>query len=109
MVTSLARQAVIIKSGNDTSILTGNYELAYALGFLSSQMSLSFPEGEMNLQKLHKEILEEAVQKETADEKLRRLIRMVRLYQPTEEQDGQMEELFRMGLSEKYPWDLYHM
>ena len=52
MVTSLARQAVIIKSGNDTSILTGNYELAYALGFLANQTGISIPEGDVEIRDL---------------------------------------------------------
>ena len=53
MVASLARQAVIIKSGNDTSILTGNYELAYALGFLANQLGISLSESDVDIQDLH--------------------------------------------------------
>ena len=35
MVTSIARQSVIIKSKTGNSILLGNYECGYALGLLS--------------------------------------------------------------------------
>ncbi|MCM1175781.1 MAG: DUF3837 domain-containing protein [Blautia sp.] len=108
MVTSLARQAVIIKSGNDTSILTGNYELAYALGFLANQMELSISENDVNVQELHQQVVEALKNKTMEDEKIKRLFRMVRLYSPAAEWDGQMRELLHTGLTETCPWDLYH-
>lgn len=108
MVASLARQAVIIKSGNDTSILTGNYELAYALGFLANQLGISLSESDVNLQDLHGKIVEELKNRTLEDEKIRRLFRMVRLYDPAAEWDAQMQELLHAGLTEKYPWDPYH-
>lgn len=108
MVTSLARQAVIIKSGNDTSILTGNYELAYALGFAANQMGISIPEDDVVLRDLQEKILDEAKRKTFEDEKMKRLLRMVRLYNPDAAWDEQMKELWKAGLEEKCPWDLYH-
>lgn len=108
MVTSLARQAVIIKSGNDTSILTGNYELAYALGFLANQMGISISENDVELRDLQEKILDEFKNKTVEDEKIKRLLRMVRLYNPDPVWDEQMQELLHIGLVEKYPWDLYH-
>lgn len=108
MVTSLARQAVIIKSGNDTSILTGNYELAYAVGFLANQLGISLSESNINIQDLHEKIVEELKNRTWEDERMKRLFRMVRLYNPTAEWDAQMQELLHAGLMEKYPWDLYH-
>ena len=107
MVTSLARQAVIIKSGNDTSILTGNYELAYALGFLANQTGISIPEGDVEIRDLQERILEELKNKTAEDERMRRLLRMVRLYNPDPVWDAQMAELLRLGLSEKCPWDFH--
>lgn len=108
MVTSLARQAVIIKSGNDTSILTGNYELAYALGFFANQMGISLSESDVDIQNLHKQMVEELKGKTLEDERLKRLFRMVRLYNPVAEWDAQMQELLHAGLTEKHPWDMYH-
>lgn len=107
MVTSLARQAVIIKSGNGTSIITGNYELAYALGFLANQAGLLVSSENPDLKKIREEMLAEWKGRETADEKLGHLLRMVRLYDPSGEFDGQMKELLEMGLEEKYPWDVH--
>jgi len=108
MVTSLARQAVIIKSGNDTSILTGNYELAYALGFLANQMGISLSENDVDIQNLHKQVVEELKNRTLGDEKIKRLFRMIRLYDPDAEWDSQMQELLHAGLTETCPWDLYH-
>lgn len=116
MVVSLARQAVIIKCGNDTSILTGNYELAYAVGFLMNQAGISLPEesrgddgGEtVDLGKLRERILHEYENKKPEDEKIRRLLRMVRLYNPSDERDEQMEELLQIGLKEAHPFDVHH-
>lgn len=108
MVTSLARQAVIIKSGNDTSILTGNYELAYALGFLANQLGISLSENDVDVQSMHGKIVEELKNRTLEDEKIKRLFRMVRLYNPDAEWDAQMQELLHAGLTENYPWDLYH-
>ena len=59
MVTSLARQAVIIKCGNDTSIITGNYELSYAVGFLMNQAGISLPEEAANLKEMRESVLRE--------------------------------------------------
>ncbi|MDD6810428.1 MAG: DUF3837 family protein [Lachnospiraceae bacterium] len=107
MVPSLARQAVIIKSGNNTSVLTGNYELAYALGLLVNQTGVLFPGDYSDLQDLQKKVLKEVEDKKIEDEKLEHLLRMVKLYNPAEGFDGQMGELINMGLGEKYPWDIH--
>lgn len=107
MVTSLARQAVIIKSGNGTSILTGNYELAYALGFLANQAGLSLSFENPDLKEIRERMLAEWKNREVTDEKLEHLLRMVKLYDPSDESDGQMQELLGMGLEEKYPWDVH--
>lgn len=69
MVASLARQAVIIKSGNDTSILTGNYELAYALGFLANQLGISLSESDVDIQDLHGKMVEELKNRTLEEEK----------------------------------------
>ena len=109
MVASLARQAVIIKSGNDTSVLTGNYELAYALGFLAKQTGIPVPDDCNDIENLREQVLKELEGKDIEDDKLKKLFHMVRLYYPSKELDGQMQELFHIGLSEKYPWDIHHM
>lgn len=116
MVVSLARQAVIIKCGNDTGILTGNYELAYAVGFLMKQAGMALPEGDSgndngksaDIGKLREKILHEYENKNPEDEKIKRLLRMVRLYNPSDERDAQMDELLQIGLKEACPFDIHH-
>lgn len=115
MIVSLARQAVIIKCGNDTSILTGNYELAYAVGFLMNQAGISLPEGSggenkeenADLGKLRETVLHEYEDAKAEDEKIKRLLRMLRLYNPSEEWDEQMGELLQIGLNETHPFDIH--
>ncbi|MCM1040134.1 MAG: DUF3837 domain-containing protein [Roseburia sp.] len=114
MVTSLARQAVIIKCGNDTSILTGNYELAYAVGFLMNKADIPLPEEEggdngasVAIGQLREKVLQEYKNKKAEDEKMSRLLRMVRLYEPADEWDEQMDELLQKGLNEACPFDIH--
>ena len=109
MVPSLARQAVIIKSGNNTSVITGNYELSYALGLIVNQTGILFPGDYSNLQDLQNKVLAAVEGKKIEDEKLEHLLRMVRLYNPTDEFDEQMSELINMGLGEKYLWDIHRV
>lgn len=108
MIPSLARQAVIIKCKNDTSILTGNYELAYSLGLIAHLTDIAFPSNYEGVKDLQEKILQTLANQTFTDERERRLYRMLKLYRPTEDFDGQMEELIQMGLSEKYPWDMFH-
>ncbi len=107
MVPSLTRQAVIIKSGNDTSVITGNYELSYALGLIVNQTGILFPGDYNDLLDLQEKVLAAVEGKTIEDEKLEHLLRMVRLYNPTDEFDEQMSELINMGLGEKYLWDIH--
>lgn len=107
MVPSLARQAIIIKCGNDTSVITGNYELAYAVGVISSQAAIPFPENYTGMKGLHEEMLRALEGKNLEDVHLKRLYRMLKLYHPTEDYDEQMEELIRMGREEQHPWDMF--
>ena len=109
MVSSLARQAVIIKCKNDTSVITGNYELAYALGLIINQTGILFPGDYENMKDLHEKVMKELEDKELEDERLRRLHHMLRFYHPTDDLDEQMGDLINIGLGEKYPWDMFRM
>jgi hypothetical protein len=107
MVPSLARQAIIIKCKNDTSVITGNYELAYALGFIVNQTGIIFPGDYEDMKDLQEKVLTALEGKELEDERLGRLYRMLQHYKPTDGMDEQMGELINMGLGEKYPWDMF--
>jgi hypothetical protein len=108
MVPSLARQAIIIKCKNDTSVITGNYELAYALGLIVNQTGIIFPGDYENMKDLQEKVLAALEGKELEDERLGRLLRMLQHYKPLDGMDEQMGELINMGLGEKHPWDMFH-
>lgn len=107
MIPLLARQAVIIKCNNDTSVITGNYELAYALGLIVNQTGIIFPGDYANIKDLHEKIMQALEGKELEDERLKRLYHMLKYYHPTDDLDEQMGELINMGLGEKYPWEIF--
>lgn len=107
MVPSLARQAVIIKCNNDTSVITGNYELAYSLGLMVNQTGILFPGDYTNMIDLHEKVMRALDGKELEDERVKRLYHMLKYYHPTDDFDEQMGELINMGLGEKYPWDMF--
>lgn len=107
MIPLLARQAIIIKCKNDTSILTGNYEMAYAIGLIVNLTGIIFPGDYENMKDLHDKTLQALEGKEPHDERQKNLIQMLRRYHPTDDFDEQMGELINMGLSEKYPWDMF--
>lgn len=107
MVPSLARQAVIIKCGNDTSVLTGNYELGYALGLLVQISGILFPGDYRDMKDLQTRVLALIENRDFDDIHVKRLVRMVSLYMPSDEMDRQMGEMINMGLGEKNHWKLH--
>lgn len=109
MVPLLARQAVIIKCNNDTSVITGNYELAYSLGLMVNQTGILFPGDYVNMKDLHEKVMQALEGKEPEDDRLKRLYHMLKYYHPTDDFDEQMGELINMGLGEKYPWDIFRV
>ncbi len=103
MVPVLARMAVIIKSEHESSIITGNYEMAYICGLLSKLSHTAVPVYEGPIQ-LRDRLLAGLEQYTPAGEREAVLLKMLRLYEPDEAWDEQMEELFLMGLSEERLW-----
>lgn len=106
MVTSLARQSIIIKSKNNTSIILGNYECAYCLGILSKVAGLLENESYQDMQQWHGEIMTQLEGFETEDENLTQVLRMMRLYEPSGSIDDQVKELYHMGLTEERMWQM---
>ena len=101
MVTSIARQSVIIKCNMKKSVLTGNYEFYYAAGLVSKLSGISIDD------EIHPAELLELLTKEIpgltpSDEKEAYLFQMILNYRPSEEWDEQMKEL--LGKSEQYLW-----
>ena len=103
MVTSIARQSVIIKCNLATSIMTGNYEFYYAAGLMYKLKGIAVKEvaEPFTLQEQIAPLVEDA---RTEDEREKHLAKMLRFYKPVETFDEQMKELFWMGNREQYMW-----
>ena len=106
MVTSIARQAVIIKSGTGNSILLGNYECAYALGLLSKAASIEEDDSYLDMRLWHETVMERLDGFASEDERLMEVIRIVKAYEPEEKVDDQMRELYHMGFTEHRMWQM---
>ena len=105
MVTSIARQSVIIKCNMQRAGLLGNYEFYYAAGLAAKLFDLeaecdSKPEElVMGLQ----EKLQHTKGKNTQEEYL---LSMLKDYTPEERYDEQMQELFLWGKKETCLWQV---
>lgn len=103
MVTSIARQSVIIKCNMQKSILTGNYEFYYAAGLVSRLSGVEIPE-DIHPEELLTLLTEQMEGLAPKDEKERYLFQMIQDYRPGEEYDGQMKELLLWGKREEHLW-----
>ena len=105
MVTSIARQSVILKCNMQRAVMLGNYEFYYAAGLISklSQIEIDDDIRPMELLDL---LLEKIEQVKPKDEKEAYLFQMLKDYKPTEEYDEQMKELLLWGKGEQYLWSV---
>ena len=103
MVTSIARQSVIIKCNMQKSVLTGNYEFYYAAGLIAKLSGVEISDDIKPIELgvlLHQEI----EKTEPKDEQEKYLFSMLQAYKPTDEYDEQMKELLLWGKGEQYLW-----
>lgn len=110
MTTSIARQSIILKCTLQKSVLLGNYEFYYAAGLLKKLFAFEVNE-EMTPLELSEYLLREIEHLDAKDEKESYLIKIVSAYEPAEDYDEQMKELFRWGAAEPDPWSVttsYH-
>lgn len=103
MTTSIARQSIILKCTLQKSVLLGNYEFYYAAGLFKKLFGLE-TSADMTPQELSEYLLGQVGNLTPKDEKEEYLIRMVSNYEPLENYDDQMKELFRWGVSEPDLW-----
>lgn len=103
MVTSIARQSVIIKCNMQKSILTGNYEFYYAAGLVAKISGVEIPD-DIQPAGLFQLLTEQLETLEAKDEKEGHLFQMIRDYKPGEGYDEQMKELLLWGKKEQYLW-----
>lgn len=106
MVPSIARQSVIIKCNQKTSVLLGNYEFYYLAGL--TKKLFDFPVSEdMNPEELSKNILDNLATAEPKNEQEAYLLKLVEFYRPLEVYDEQTKELFRWGATEEHLWQVH--
>lgn len=105
MVTSIARQSVIIKCNMQKSVMLGNYEFYYAAGLVKKLYGLDI-RGEMEPEALSAFILEQAKSLTPKDEKEEYLLTMLKNYEPLTDYDEQMKELFVWGEKEPDLWQV---
>ena len=105
MVTSIARQSVIIKCNMQASVLTGNYEFYYAAGLAARLAGIEVADAILpdELKGLLAERLADCVPK---DEKEAYLYGLLLDYRQTGEYDAQMKELLICGREEKQLWSV---
>jgi hypothetical protein len=105
MVTSIARQSVIIKCNMQKSVMLGNYEFYYAAGLLKKLLGLEI-DSKMQPEELHAAIEEQIKDKTPPDEKIGWLFTMIGRYEPLADYDAQMQELFAWGEQEPDLWQV---
>ncbi|MDD3368055.1 MAG: DUF3837 family protein [Lachnospiraceae bacterium] len=103
MVPVLAKNAIILKSDADTSVMLGNYEMAYACGLLSKLTDTAIPvfDSPVELQQRLLSVLEHY---EPADIHEKNIIRILHDYIPDDTWNKDTEKLYHMGLEETDPW-----
>ena len=105
MVTSIARQSVILKCLRRKSVLLGNYEFYYGAGLLTRLYGLPL-NADMEPGAMYEAIMENKEALKGKDEKEEFLIKMVTEYEVWPDYDDQMKELFDWGASEEYLWQV---
>lgn len=105
MVPSIARQSVIIKCNQQTSVLLGNYEFYYLAGLMKNLFALDLNEEIPPMEMLERvqSRLDSLTPNNPQEEYL---IKLVRNFKPGENVDEQMKELFRWGATEKKYWQV---
>ena len=103
MVESIARQSVVIKCNLHASIMLGNYEFYYAAG-LVHKLTGHISEQIASPQEMIEEVHSLLKDYHTEDEHELHLIRMLKDYEPTEQFDEQMKDLYRIGQQEQNMW-----
>ena len=105
MVTSIARQSIILKCINQTSVMVGNYEFYYAAGLVKKLYGLEIS-SDMEPEAMSALILERADSLTPKDEKEEYLLTMLKNYEPLTDYDAQMKELFVWGEKEPELWQV---
>lgn len=105
MVTSIARQSIMIKCNIKKSVIVGNYEFYYAAG-LMNKLFLLGASADMKPEELMAHIQGKIDSLQPKDEKEEYLIKIVKDYEFLDDYNEQMVELFHWGENEKDVWQI---
>lgn len=105
MVPSIARQSIIIKCNQQTSVLLGNYEFYYLAGLMKKLFDLDLNEELKPFDMLEK-IQSKLPELKPKNEQEAYLIKLAFNFKPSENMDEQMKELFRWGATEEKLWQV---
>ena len=105
MVTSIARQSVIIKCNMQKSVITGLYEYYYGAGLLAGLCGFTIPE-DIRPDELKDFLGARKEQAVAGDERTSYLKEILLKYVPAGAYDSQMQELLAWGMSEEHPWEV---
>ena len=103
MVPSIARQSVIFKCTRQQSVLLGNYEFYYVAGLMNRCFGLSARE-EMPPLEMFSYLSGQLENLQPKDENEKYMIKILSNYDPLEDYDDQMKDLFRWGEKEQDLW-----
>ena len=97
MITSIARQSIILKCLRQKSVLVSNYELK-CFGIAV--------DADMEPKQLLEELQKHIDKVSPADEQEEYLIHLLGNYEPDDTHDEQTVELFHMGETEEHMWQV---
>lgn len=103
MVTSIARQSIILKCLRQKSVMVGNYEFYYVAGLMKKLMGADVT-SDLEPEPMLEKLLDQLDSLSPKDEKEEYLIKLVSTYEALGEKDGQMAELFKWGENEPDLW-----
>ncbi len=105
MVTSIARQSIILKCLRQKSVLVSNYELYYAAGIAKKCFGISV-DADMEPMQLLEETQKQIENAEPTNDQEKYLIHLLGNYEPDETHDDQTKEMFHWGETEEHMWDV---
>ncbi len=103
MVTSIARQSIILKCLRQKSVMVGNYEFYYVAGLMKKLMGADVT-SDLEPEPMLEKLLGQLDSLSPKDEKEEYLIKLVSTYEALGEKDEQMVELFKWGENEPDLW-----
>lgn len=105
MVTSIARQSIILKCIRQKSILVSNYELYYAAGLAKKCFGLN-TSVDMAPEELLEQTQNQVKSVNPSNEKEEYLVHLLENYEVQEGYDEQTKELFLWGEKEENMWQV---